>query len=95
MANIWPQYTGPGTGYGPAKYLTIPQTKELFEAVNDISESSLSDRFDAEKMNEEGVYPEFWEDPEALNYLVQEFQKLKEFLQTAVTENQALITFLC
>ena len=46
-------------------------------------------------MNEEGVYPEFWEDPEALNYLIQEFRKLKEFLQLAVAENQAVITFLC
>lgn len=82
-------------GYGPAKYLTSPQTKELFKALNDISESSLSDRFNAEKMNEEGVYPEFWEDPEALNYLIQEFRKLKEFLQIAVAENQAVITFLC
>ncbi|MEJ5089138.1 DUF1877 family protein [Sphingobacterium faecium] len=82
-------------GYGPATYLTPTQTQELFDAVKVIAEQSLSDRFDANKMNEEGVYPEFWEDPEALNYLIEEFRKLKAFLQVATQENQAVISFLC
>ncbi len=82
-------------GYGPANYLTASQTKELFEAVNIISESSLANRFDAVEMNKKNVYPDFWDDPEALNYLIQEFKKLKIFLQTAVAEKQAIISFLC
>jgi len=45
--------------------------------------------------HEEGVYSDFYGDTKTSEDLIQEFRKLKVFLQKAVEENQALISFLC
>ena len=54
----------------------------------------LSQRFDAAIMLEKDIYPDIWDDENALDYLLQYFEDLKTFYQMAYMQNEAVILFL-
>ncbi|PUV24742.1 YfbM family protein [Sphingobacterium athyrii] len=81
-------------GYGPATYTNIEQTRQISLALQDISMEELSQRFDAATMLEKDIYPDIWDDENALDYLLQYFEDLKAFYQMAYMQNEAVILFL-
>ncbi len=81
-------------GYGPATYTTIEQTKEINLALQVITEESIKENYDGKKMNQDGVYPEVWEEEESMNYLIENFNLLKDFYTKAANENEAVIVFV-
>jgi hypothetical protein len=81
-------------GYGPATYTTIEQTKEINNALNKISVDELRSKYNGKLMMEMGIYPEVWEDIESLEYLIENFNTIKDFYNKASTENQAVIIFM-
>ncbi|OYU95370.1 MAG: hypothetical protein CFE21_09475 [Bacteroidetes bacterium B1(2017)] len=81
-------------GYGPACYTSIEQTKEIHNALNKITLDELKNRYNSEAMMELSVYPEIWNDLDALEYLLDNYIVLKEFYEKAALENQAVIIFL-
>src|SRR6266481_2353944 len=59
--------------------------RELSAALGEISDSQLWDRFDADKLAAEGVYPNIWDEPEQdlkQEYLTY-FRQLKQFVEQA------------
>lgn len=81
-------------GYGPAMYNTIEQTKEISAAMNQITLDELKKRYDAGKMTALGVYPDIWDEEDAIEYLIEYFNNLKAFYHTAAQEEQAVIFFV-
>lgn len=82
-------------GYGPATYTTAEQTSDIYNAIKDLTKEELSANYDPSRMAEEGIYPDIWEDDEnALEYLLDYFDDLKNFYRKAVVEEEAVVTFL-
>ncbi len=81
-------------GYGPATYTTIEQTRQIHLALQEISPEELRQRFDATTMLEKDIYPDIWDDENALDYLLQYFEDLKVFYQMAALHHEAVILFL-
>ncbi len=91
-----PQEVDPGQdmGYGPALYSTPEQTRAVSDSLNQISVQDLKDRFNGKLMDELGIYPEVWEQPESSGYLIESFESLKEFYNNAAATHQAVIMFI-
>jgi hypothetical protein len=81
-------------GYGPATYTTIEQTKEVNNALNKVSVDELKDKYNGKLMMEMGIYPEVWDDDESLEYLIENFNTMRDFYNKAVADNQAVIIFI-
>ncbi len=83
---------GPDLGYGPARYLTAEQVKQIASALNNISQDDLSKRFDPETMATAGLYAfdiEYAQDE--LEMANDYFDELKRFYQTTADENNAML----
>ena len=81
-------------GYGPAQYVTAEQVKELHDQIATISTDELRKRFDAGKMKEAGVFPDVWENPDTVDYLIEYFETIKEVYALAAKKDEAIITFI-
>lgn len=82
-------------GYGPAHYLTVLEVKEIYNEISQITPEELRGRYDAEKMEELGIYPNIWDDnEESLDYLLDSYNDVLEVYSEAVKNNQAIITFI-
>lgn len=82
-------------GYGPAHYLTPEQVADLNAEISSISIADLKQKFNPQKMVEEEVYPEVWEeDDEVFDYLAEGFETLQKVYADATKNNEAIITFI-
>lgn len=82
-------------GYGPAHYLTVLEVKEIYDEISKITPEELRRRYDAEKMEQLGIYPNIWDDnEESVDYLLDNYNDVLEVYSEAVKNNQAIITFI-
>lgn len=82
-------------GYGPAHYLTVLEVKEIYNEISKITLEELRERYDAEKMEQLGIYPNIWDDnEESVDYLLDSYNDVLEVYSEAVKNNQAIITFI-
>jgi hypothetical protein len=81
-------------GYGPACYISTEQVSQLSKALDGVSLEDLRQKFDGKEMNRAGVYPEVWDEPESLEYVLSNFEQLKDFYKIAEKEKMAVITFI-
>jgi len=81
-------------GYGPGNYVTAEQVPQVNAALQTITASDLRKRFDAKKMMKEKIYPDVWDDPETIDYILEYFESMKKFYAEAAKNSQAVITFL-
>ena len=82
-------------GYGPARFLTPQQVKEVAVAINDIPTAKLLEKFDADRMNQEEIYPQGWSDsPEEREYIEQNYSSLVTFFRSAADAGDAMIVYL-
>jgi hypothetical protein len=81
-------------GYGPAQYITPEQVRQLNIELGKVTREDLQRKYDGKKMNEAGIYPQVWDEAESLEYVLDNFELLKEFYQVAEKENKAVITFI-
>jgi len=82
-------------GYGPANYLTAEQVVLLNSELSKISSKDLVANYNADKMNQLGLYPNSWGEPEEeMNYIGRHFENLKLFFSTAANNGQAVICYL-
>ena len=89
---------GPDVGYGPARYLTVAETADVAEALDGISASMLTTRFDPKDMADKDIYlSPMWErdGQEALDYALEYFQKLPVFYREAAARGDAVIQWIC
>lgn len=83
---------GGDVGYGPARYITSAQVKEV--AAKLPSRESLGTAFDAKAMSSEEIYPEIWDEgDEALDYVLEYYDMLRSFFLEAASRGNAILKY--
>jgi hypothetical protein len=84
-------------GYGPARALSSAEVAAFDDALSKISMNEFRRRFDPKALLRAEIYPEIWlRDPEedTLGYLVEYFERLKQFVSSARKAEVGLILSL-
>lgn len=81
-------------GYGPAHYLTPAEVTELNQSLASLTEAQLREKYDGDKMNALGIYPQIWDEEDAFDYLYGNFTTLQQMFARAAQNNQAIISFI-
>ena len=88
---------GPEVDYGPARFLTAEQVRNVAEALSELSPAALARRFDPKDMEAKQIYPDvIWvrDGKEALDYALDNYQQLKLFYRDAAARGDAVIQWL-
>jgi len=74
-------------GYGPARVFNSEEVLEICKALSGIDAATIRSRFNPEEMMALEIYPEIWdrdaEDDDTLEYCVENYAELKNFLENA------------
>jgi hypothetical protein len=85
---------GEDVGYGPVRYLTCEEVKELSVSLENIGDDIIS-KYNADKLNENEIYPQLWEEDEQVKeFLKSCFIKVKNFYNKAASDHKAVLLFL-
>jgi hypothetical protein len=86
---------GGDVGYGPARFLTPEQVRQVAQALAGLDEAALRAKYNPAAMKQAGVYPEeIWEDAESFDYLLENFASLSIFFQDASARGNAVLFYL-
>jgi hypothetical protein len=86
---------GQDLGMGPACYLFPDQVKVINSILEGWDESFVKERYNPEKMDQIGIYPTFWKkDPTLIDYVSDNFKKLKRFYKDAALKGNAVASYL-
>lgn len=83
-------------GYGPARALSSELVARWSAALSAIAPDELAERFDAQAMVDAEIYPGNWlnEEVDELEYLMQAFESLREFVSKASEKRSGLLVYL-
>jgi hypothetical protein len=84
-------------GYGPPRLFTPEETRAIQTALAALTDDDLWSRFVPAEMNELGIYPQIWDEPESDlrdEYLMY-FRELKSFLDKAVAAKNGIMVTIC
>jgi Domain of unknown function (DUF1877) len=79
------------TADGPVRLLSPEQVRQFRQALSTITPSQLRDRYDPVAMMRLQVYPCTWDQPEELGWLLDEFGRLRSFLNDACTDGDSVV----
>jgi Domain of unknown function (DUF1877) len=83
------------SGYGPARYFRAAQVRELSEELRRPEvESEAAARFDPEKMLQLQIYPGWHAGEQDREWLMDAFQRLRDFYSSAAAQGRAIVTCL-
>lgn len=88
---------GGDVGYGPARFLSPAQVKEVAAALEALAESDVRSRFRPKEMEAADIYPEvIWvrDGEEALDYVIENFRTLVDFYKQAAARGDGAIAWL-
>ena len=84
---------GDDVGYGPAKYITSAQVKDV--AAKLPNRELLKTAFDGNAMTTEEIYPEIWDEgSDALDYILEYYDSMKSFFMDAASRGNAMLKYL-
>ena len=85
-------------GYGPARAFTSAEVGEIAAAFDTLTRDELARRFDPARMMELEIYPEIWDrdptDDDTLEYLLEYFDLLKEFVSRGAASGRGMLVYL-
>ena len=77
----------------PVRWFTPEETEQIHKALSGISDDELWSRFDADEMEQRGIYPGIWDEPEEdlkEEYLTY-YEELKKVVTAATNNGEGLI----
>ncbi|HOP99918.1 MAG TPA: YfbM family protein [Acetivibrio clariflavus] len=80
-------------GYGPARYLTPSEVKEVYEAIKDITEDEFKSKFDYEELAENEIYPQFDSNDDA-DYVWSYFVEVQEIFRKASINGKYMLMYI-
>jgi hypothetical protein len=83
---------GPDLGYGPARLLTASEVQTIASALSQVSPTSLSQRFDLERMIASKIYA--CRDHGELGLALEYFERLKPFYAESAARGSAILLYL-
>lgn len=84
-------------GYGPARYLTVAEVQELHQALSQLSDEDIQNRFSPAQCEANDIYPSFWIDEDAADlweYIQNYLTVLRTTYQLAAARKEAMIVYL-
>jgi len=84
---------GEDTGYGSPRYLDPAAVGAIAKALSALDATSLRGQYDGEAMNEADLYPDAWNEPDTVDWLMQEFDRLREFYVGAASRGNAALLY--
>ena len=85
-------------GYGSARAFTSTQVRDIAAAFGSLTRDEIARRYDPARMMELAIYPEMWDrDPtedDALGYLLDYFDLLKEFVRRGAASGRGMLVYL-
>lgn len=86
-------------GYGPARALTSQQVAAWDDALTTISREEFGRRFEPKAMLDADIYPQIWArsikgEEDTLDYLLQAYAGLQDFVAAARKERSGLLVYL-
>lgn len=95
MAVLGGTEIGDDVGYGPARYLTPDEVREVAAALAPITAADLGTRFDADALAKADIYPNIWgEGDEAATYLTEYYDELRSYYLDAASKGNAMLKYL-
>ena len=85
---------GPDRGYGPARYLTAQEVREVAEGLSQVTKEVLLERYDPDTMDRLKVYPGHWSDPENREWLTEAFADVLDFYTSVAARGNAVLLYL-
>lgn len=85
---------GEDIGYGPTRYLTSSEVKDISRTLSKISIESLIKKFDAERFKKADIYPSIWEEEDAIDYLMEYYKELVDYYNDAAKNNNVMLVYL-
>ncbi|MGG1554980.1 YfbM family protein [Paenibacillus ferrarius] len=86
---------GDDLGYGPARYLTSEEVKEVALSLSSLSENEIRNRFNPEKMKESDIYPSIeWSEQDDLEYVFSYYKEVKKYYLEASENNSAMLLYI-
>lgn len=87
------------TGYGPSRAMFSNETLEIKKELDLISIDEFRRRYNPAEMMQNQIYPDIWdrydEQNKNLEYLVEKFELLKDFIDQAYLKSFGLIITIC
>ncbi|MGG3800170.1 YfbM family protein [Metabacillus fastidiosus] len=86
---------GNDLGYGPLRYLEADEAAEIFHALKHITVDDFSERFNAEQLNEQDIYPMYdeWTEDDK-DYLLENYEELFQYFKEAVNNKEAILLLI-
>lgn len=83
-------------GYGPPRLFSAKQVVEIVDAMKQLDHDQLWSRFDAQAMENEGIYPGVWDEPkeELREEYTMHFDSLENLLQSAMASKHGILVTL-
>ena len=85
---------GDDVGYGPARYLTPEQVREVAAALRTKRRSQLEANFNPAAMKAADIYPALGEHPEDLEYVLTNYDELVTFYHRAADRGDGVVKYL-
>ena len=83
------------SGYGPARYFRAAQVRQLSEELRRPEvESEAAARFDSGRMTQLQIYPGWRDGERDKEWLIDAFQRLRDFYVSAAAQGRAIVTCL-
>lgn len=83
-------------GYGPVRYLTIGEVKQVSDKLSLISDDAFCRKYEPVAMDDASIYPNIWEQDgeDGLQYILPYYQDLKVFYREAALRDEAVLIYL-
>lgn len=86
-------------GYGPARVLTATETREVADHLRGLDAATLRERYDPAALEAAEIYPSIWahdpEDEGLLDYVLENFEVLEDFVRRAAEAGLGLVLWIC
>ena len=79
------------TSWGLARYLEPATVARMARQLSAISLQEFQDRYDPEALQDEGIPPDAWEEPETRDWLAARFLELVEFYKNAALKRAGIL----
>lgn len=80
-------------GYGPARYLTPSEIKEVYEAIKNITEKEFKSKFDYKELTKNDIYPQFDSNEEA-DYVWCYFNEVQDIFKRASLNGKYMLLYI-
>ncbi|PIE54228.1 MAG: hypothetical protein CSA35_06695 [Dethiosulfovibrio peptidovorans] len=84
-------------GYGPARLFNSETVKEIHSHLSNISEAEVAANYDPKEMDKLNIYPNIWsrDGDEGLEYIIEYYSILKNFIANCVKSNLGMVVYIC